>query len=114
MNQIKIRFAQLKDLKNVRRFDPHSEHIDKEKIRNKIEQKEIIVAEDNHEIAGLIKFSYFWQTRPYLDLIFINPKLGFKIMGELTDINFPHNTTAEIFFSKKISEIQSLKKYPIL
>lgn len=156
MKQQIIRFARLKDFKAARLFDPHSEYIDKEKIRNKISQKEIIIAEDNNKIVGIIKFSYFWQTRPYMDLIFVDSKyrktglskklldflikhlvengysylfsssekqestaqnwhrhMGFKDMGELRDINLPHDTTTEIFFSKKISESKSLKKYPV-
>ena len=40
-------------------------------------------------------------------------KNGFKEMGKLTDLNLPHDKTAEIFFSKKISDIEKLKEYDI-
>lgn len=157
INTINIRFANPSDFKTIRLFDPHSQYIDKEKIRNKIKQREIIIAQDKDKIVGIIKFSYFWQTRPYLDLIFIDPKcrktglskklldflikhlvkngysylfsssekqeptaqawhkhMGFKEMGELRDINLPHDATTEIFFSLKISDQKTLRKYPII
>jgi len=34
-------------------------------------------------------------------------------MGKLTDLNLPHDKTAEVFFSKKISNIGKLREYDI-
>lgn len=68
---VKVRFGKIADFKQVRLFDPHSEYIDPNKIKIKLNQKEIILALSENKIVGLIKFSYFWSTRPYLDLIYV-------------------------------------------
>ena len=68
---INIRFAKPEDFKLVRELDPHSKYIDPKKIKQKLEANEIIVALGDAAPVGLIKFSYFWATRPYMDLIWL-------------------------------------------
>ena len=87
---INIRFAIAEDIEAVRRFDPHSEYISPVRIKNKLIQKEIIIAEEGNNITGILKFSYFWATRPYIDLIWISPKkrgqkLGTRMLDFLED-----------------------------
>lgn len=148
-----VRFAKTSDFRKIRKFDPHSQYLDPKKIKRKVQDKEVILAREGEEIVGILKFSYFWQTRPFIDLIFVDEKyrgkgisvlllkflerflvkekyaylfssseqkaqnwhkhMGFKEMGKLTKINLPHDKTAEIFFSKKISNFKKLRKYPI-
>lgn len=79
---MEIRFATLKDFNQVRLFDPHSKYIDPEKIRQKLKNEEIIIATINSEIIGIIKFSYFWATRPFLDLIWIKENQRNKGIGK--------------------------------
>ena len=69
--QLDIKFAILKDYSDVRFFDPHSKYINPEKIRAKLQNNEIIIAVKGFDIIGLIKFSYFWATRPFIDLIYV-------------------------------------------
>lgn len=80
---IEIRFAEEKDFELVRRFDPHSEYIDPEKIRTKISSKEVILAFDKNTPVGMIKFSYFWGTRPYMDLIWVSENLRGQNIGSM-------------------------------
>jgi ribosomal protein S18 acetylase RimI-like enzyme len=74
-----IRFALSSDFQNIRQFDPHSNYIDPEKIKQKIAANEIILALRDQEIVGIIKFSYFWATRPYIDLVWV--KQDFRRQG---------------------------------
>lgn len=69
-----IRFAKIDDFELVRNFDPHSKYIDPQKIKNKLVADEIILAFDNDKPTGIIKFSYIWATRPYMDLIWVLPE----------------------------------------
>ena len=80
--EIKIRFAGVDDFKIVRDIDPHSQYIDPEKIKLKIQGKEIILAFIGNKPVGLMKFSYFWSTRPYLDLIWFKPEFRKKGFGK--------------------------------
>lgn len=61
------------------------------------------------------KYAYLFSSSEEQDKAAIewHTKNGFKEMGKLTDLNLPHDTTAEIFFSKKISDIDKLREYII-
>lgn len=83
-----IHFANPEDFDAVRNFDPHSNYIDLKRIQSKIDQNEIILLRQDDQIAGLLKFSYLWATRPFLDLIYIreglrNNGLGTEMLGYL-------------------------------
>jgi ribosomal protein S18 acetylase RimI-like enzyme len=151
-----IDFPKVEDFKKYRLFDPHSKYINPELIKRKIRGKEILIAKDNDNIIGLLRFNYIWSTRPYIEYIYVkkekrglgigkqllkfleeylidnkyaylfssteeqdkaaiewHKRNGFKEMGKLTDLNLPHDTTAEIFFSKKISDIGKLREYDV-
>ena len=77
-----IRFATSNELELVRKIDPHSKYVDPIKIKCKINSNEIILAFDNKEPVGLIKFSYFWATRPFLDLIWLKKDYRGKGVGK--------------------------------
>lgn len=79
---INIRFAEPSDFKIVRQLDPHSKYIDPKKIEQKLAVNEIIIALDGTDPIGLIKFSYFWATRPYMDLIWIKEQYRSKGFGK--------------------------------
>lgn len=87
---INIRFADPSELKLVRLLDPHSKYIDPKKIEQKVVANEIIIALDDVQPIGLVKFSYFWATRPYMDLIWIkeayrNKGIGKQLLSFLED-----------------------------
>ncbi len=68
---ISIRFAKSDEFQLVRRLDPHSKYIDPKKIQHKLDVNEIIIALESEKPIGILKFSYFWATRPYMDLIWL-------------------------------------------
>lgn len=79
---INIRFAKPEDFQLVRELDPHSKYIDPKKIKQKLEASEVIVAFDDTMPVGLIKFSYFWATRPYMDLIWLKDEYRGQGIGK--------------------------------
>jgi ribosomal protein S18 acetylase RimI-like enzyme len=90
MKQPVIKFAEVEEIGEVRQLDPHSEYIDRNRILSKIQQREIIVAKTD-TLVGLLKFSYFWATRPYIDLIYITEQYrGLGFSNQLLDylVNF--------------------------
>lgn len=80
MNLI-IRFALPTDFETVRAFDPHSDHIATDKIKTKLASHEIILALDADKPVGMIRFSYLWSVRPYMDLIWVAEELRGKQIG---------------------------------
>jgi len=61
------------------------------------------------------KYAYLFSSSGEQDIKAIewHKKNGFKEMRKLSDLNLPHDKTAEIFFSKKISDVGKLKEYDI-
>lgn len=76
-----VRFADQGDFKLVRELDPHSKYIDPLKIKNKLRDGEIILAFDSNKPIGIVKFSYLWATRPYMDLIWVDESYRGKGVG---------------------------------
>jgi GNAT superfamily N-acetyltransferase len=67
--QVNIRFATDRDIDDCISFD----HCKKRDIiSNKIEMREVIVAEYDAEIIGYLKIEYIWSILPYISLIYIN------------------------------------------
>lgn len=79
---LNIRFVQPEDFQLVRKLDPHSKYIDPNKIKQKLEANEVIVALDGVVPVGLIKFSNFWATRPYIDLIWLKDEYRGQGIGK--------------------------------
>lgn len=67
-----IRYANAMDLQYL--FE-HDKHIAKEMLENKIERKEIILVTDaGHMICGWLRYGYFWDNTPFMNMLYINEK----------------------------------------
>ena len=73
---LKIRFAEIKDLDSCVELDLHK-NVDT--IKNKISMKEVIVAENNNEVIGCLKIEYIWTHLPFISYIVI--KNDFRASG---------------------------------
>ena len=48
-------------------------HVSKELIENKLKEKEIIIASDeDNKIIGWLRYSYFWDNTPFMNMLYIN------------------------------------------
>ncbi|BAB80881.1 hypothetical protein [Clostridium perfringens] len=71
MNKV-IRFANQKDLKATMEFDLHK---NEEVISNKIDMKEVIVAELDNKVVGCLKIEYIWTHIPFISYIVVRMDL---------------------------------------
>lgn len=78
----KIKFACLNEFNKIRIFDPDSKYIDPDRIKTKIKNREVIIAVKGSNIIGLLKLSYFWDTRPYIGLILVKKDLRGSGIGK--------------------------------
>lgn len=46
-------------------------HLSADRLVQKITQKEIIVAKIDHELVGWLRFGYFWDNIPFMNLLFV-------------------------------------------
>lgn len=78
MNKL-IRFANQKDLKATMEFDLHK---NEEVISNKIDMKEVIVAELDNKVVGCLKIEYIWTHIPFISYIVVKDGLRGSGIGE--------------------------------
>ncbi len=73
---VKIRFANQNDLEMAIELDLHR---NKKVISNKIDMKEVIIAEVEEEIVGCLKIEYLWTHMPFISYIIV--KEEFRGLG---------------------------------
>ena len=108
-----IRIAELKDFDLIKRYD---KHIAEAELTNAIMSGRIILAEDNNDFIGWLRYNYFWDNTPFMNMLFILDKyrnkgygkalveyweekmrrLGFKSVLTST----PSNESSQHFYSK--------------
>ncbi len=108
-----IRFAREDEKDLVRNLDPHSKYIKPLRTKQQLEDKRIILAFDQDQPVGLIKFSYFWDTRPYIDLIWLKEAyrglgIGTKLLKFLEDYLVKAGCSY-LFISAQENEPKALK-----
>jgi GNAT superfamily N-acetyltransferase len=81
-NMIQIRFAQSDDFESVKGLDPY---LDATLFSYKITLQQIIVAENEDKILGVLRYGLFWDHIPFINMIMVkessrNQKIGTKLM----------------------------------
>lgn len=72
---MEIRYATINDLNHLERYD---HHISKEVMTQKIEAKQIIVSYFDDEFAGWLRFGFFWDEIPFMNMLFVVDKFRQK------------------------------------
>ena len=63
-------------------FD-NDRHVSKELIENKLKEKEIIIAKDeDNKIIGWLRYSYFWDNTPFMNMLYIIENYRNKGIGK--------------------------------
>ena len=63
-----IRIAELKDLDLIKQYD---KHIAEAALTNALTLGRIIIAEDNNDFIGWLRYNYFWDNTPFMNMLFI-------------------------------------------
>lgn len=63
-----IRFACSDDIDNLLAYDCH---ISKSELQNSINLKRVIIAEFAGELAGWLRWSMFWDSIPFMNMLFV-------------------------------------------
>ena len=76
-----IRFAESDDFDTISNLD---KHIAKKELLSAINQKRVLVAEENGEFTGWLRFNLFWDNTPFMNMLFvIEPHRGKGIGRQL-------------------------------
>jgi len=73
-----IRYANDMDLEWLK---DHDHHITNNRLVKKIKNKEIIILEDQVNI-GFLRFNYFWDNTPFMNLLMIDSEYRNKGLGK--------------------------------
>ncbi len=58
-------------------------HVWKQLIKNKLKEKEIIIEKDqDNKIIGWLRYSYFWDNTPFMNMLYINENYRNKGIGK--------------------------------
>jgi ribosomal protein S18 acetylase RimI-like enzyme len=61
----------------------NDKHISKELIKAKVEAKEIIIAKEHcSNILGWLRFNYFWDNTPFMNMICVDANCRHKGIGK--------------------------------
>ena len=82
MKNSRIKFAEAKHAPYLKKNDSH---VSAARVKNKINESEIIVIEHEGSTAGWLRFGYFWDQIPFMNMLKIEAPLRNKGLGrELT------------------------------
>ncbi len=73
-----IELAQPKDREQIRMYD---RHISDERLCRCIADQLVYAIKDNEQIVGVLRYSLFWQTIPFADLLYIDERYRNKGYG---------------------------------
>ena len=110
---MEIRLADSKDKQKIIKYDHHIHH---NKVGECIWNQLVYVLCDEKKIVGVLRYSLFWQSIPFLDLLFIDEAYrgqgwGKKMMAQWEDsmkvMGYPYvmlstqeDETAKYFYEK--------------
>ncbi|ENK0556752.1 GNAT family N-acetyltransferase [Clostridium botulinum] len=58
-------------------------HVSKQLIKNKLKEKEIMIAKDqDNKIIGWLRYSYFWDNTPFMNMLYLNENYRNKGIGK--------------------------------
>lgn len=75
---VEIRLADRKEIQKIIRYD---NHIHPERMEGCIGNRQVFVLCVETEIVGVLRYSLFWQTIPFLDLLYIDEAYRGKGFG---------------------------------
>lgn len=65
---VKIRFAEEKDFFVLSEND---KHVSAETLKKKISDRNILIAEEDGEFAGWLRYNFFWDEIPFMNMLFV-------------------------------------------
>ncbi|MGG5461629.1 GNAT family N-acetyltransferase [Clostridium sp. B9] len=109
---LNVRFANQNDLEAAMEFDLHR---NEKVVSNKIEMKEVIVAESEGEIVGCLKLEYLWTHMPFISYIVVKDGLrhggiGASLLGFLENY-LRDEKEAEFLLSSSMTDATKAQKW---
>lgn len=75
---LKTRLAEETDFSVLSEND---RHVSAKTLKKKISDKNILIAEENGEFAGWLRYNFFWDEIPFMNMLFVLQKFRGKGIG---------------------------------
>ena len=75
-----IRIAELKDVALLKEYDTH---IAEAELTNALMLGRIIIAEENNDFIGWLRYNYFWDNTPFMNMLYILNKYRKRGYGKI-------------------------------
>ncbi len=59
----------------------HDHHVAPDILRSKLERREMLVASDERSVIGWLRFGYFWDNTPFMNMLYIEESHRGKNIG---------------------------------
>jgi len=74
------------DMDSLEYIENKDKHISKEMLKKKIIDKEVIAIKESEKVIGWLRYGYFWDSIPFMNLIMIDERyrgqgIGKSIVG---------------------------------
>ncbi len=74
-----IRYATINELKLI---SYHDKHVSDNELKSLINQKRIIIAEENKPFLGWLRYNLFWDNTPFMNMLFVLEPYRRKNIGK--------------------------------
>ena len=75
-----IRIAELKDIDLIKQYD---KHIAEAELTNVLMLGRIFIAEENNDLIGWLRYNYFWDNTPFMNMLYILNKYRKRGYGKI-------------------------------
>jgi len=79
MNGIIIRNASMDDAVMI---SQHDKHVTFSILHDKINRHEVLVVHDDNTFAGWLRYGFFWDNTPFMNMLFLLPEYRRKGIGK--------------------------------
>lgn len=63
-----IRSAQEKDIATISKYDIH---VSKEELYNLVQLKRVLIAEEDGDFVGWLRYNLFWDNTPFMNMLYL-------------------------------------------
>ncbi len=79
MSDVRFRLAAEHDFEGVVKLDPH---LSEQQLKMKLRSAEVLVACDGEQVVGVLRWNYFWDQIPFMNLLRIEESYRRRGLGK--------------------------------
>lgn len=82
---MKIRVANERDLELLIKYD---KHIAENELKSLIHRERVLIAEENGDFCGWLRYNLFWDNTPFLNMLFVRDEYRAQGIGQALTLDW--------------------------